>query len=44
MINNFIYAVVVLILVFVIYLTIKAVGRGLKAKNADEHLKKNKKT
>ena len=39
MINNFIYAVVVLILVFVIYLTIKAAVRGFNVKKSDKNLK-----
>jgi len=42
MINYFAYIIVALILIFVIYLTTKAVGRGLHAKNTNKNLKKKR--
>jgi len=40
MINYFVYIVVILILIFVIYLTIKAARRGLNAKKKNKNLTK----
>ena len=39
MIANFIYIVVALILLFVIYIMIKAIGRGIEAKNRNKSKK-----
>jgi len=40
MINYFVYIIIALILIFVIYLTIKALGRGLNAKKTKKNIKK----